>query len=136
MEAEQDERDNYGLLGYQTRCGGVWDLVHDPRILDIVEDLIGPDIICWSSHYFNKLPGDPKGVPLHQDASYWPMRPHATITCWLAIGSSTLENACGQVVEGRHLNGQLRWEETQSSHVMQGSSDALSQSVIDPQQYG
>lgn len=136
MKAEDDGRDNYGLLGYHTRCGGLWDLIHDARILDIVEDLIGPNIICWSTQYFNKIPKDPKAVPLHQDASYWPFTPQTTVTCWLAIDPSTVENACLQVLPKSHLHGQLEWETTQGEHAMAGTKDALSQSVVNPERFG
>lgn len=136
MAAEEDGRDNYGLLGYQTRCGGLWDLIHDPRILDPVEDLLGENIICWSTHYFNKIAKDPKAVPQHQDASYWPLSPHNTVTCWLAIDPSNQENACLEVVPGSHRLGHVKWEKATSPHVMEGAADALSQEVVDPEQYG
>jgi len=136
MEQERDDRDNYGILGYQTRCGGLWDLVNDNRILDVVSDLIGDNIICWSTHYFNKLPVDPKAVPLHQDASYWALSPQDTITCWLAIDASTIENACLQVLPGSHRLGHLQWEQASGPHVMEGQRDALSQSVVEASQYG
>ena len=136
LQEENDDRDNYGILGYHTRCGGLWDLVTDDRILDVVSDLIGDNIVCWSSHYFNKLPNDPKSVPLHQDASYWHLDPHETVTCWLAIDPSTAENACLQVVSGSHLHGHLTWETAQSPHVLEGQRDALSQVVVDTEQYG
>ena len=50
FENENDGRDNYALLSYHVRCAGLYDLTMNPRILDIVQDIIGPDIICWTSH--------------------------------------------------------------------------------------
>lgn len=47
------------------------DLVRHPRILDAVEDLLGPDILCWSSNFFIKEAADPAFVSWHQDSTYW-----------------------------------------------------------------
>ena len=61
----------YGINCYQARMAGLWDIATDPRILDLVEDLMGPDILCWASAILSKAPRDPKRVPWHQDASFW-----------------------------------------------------------------
>ena len=84
----------------------------NPRILALVEDLIGPDFVCWGTHYFCKMPHDPKAVPWHQDASYWPFTPARTVTCWLAIDDSSVENACMSVIPGTHRMGHLTWKRT------------------------
>ena len=49
----------------------LWDLVHDPRIVDAVEDVLGPNLLCWSSSFFIKEAHDPGFVSWHQDATYW-----------------------------------------------------------------
>src|SRR5689334_343872 len=58
-----------------------------PRVLDIVEDFIGPDITLWSSHFIAKPKGDGKAVPWHTDGAYWRNRlsPMNVITLWLAV---------------------------------------------------
>ena len=78
-----------------------------PEILDIVEQLIGPDIIVWSSALFCKSPGQGKATPWHQDAQYWPIRPLETTTVWIAVDPSTQENGCLRVVPGSHLTGRI-----------------------------
>jgi non-heme Fe2+,alpha-ketoglutarate-dependent halogenase len=35
---------------------GIWDIATDPRILDHVQDVVGPDIICWASAILSKKP--------------------------------------------------------------------------------
>ena len=47
------------------------DLVRHPTILDAIEDLLGPDILCWSSNFFIKEAADPAFVSWHQDSTYW-----------------------------------------------------------------
>ena len=99
----------YSINCYQARCEGIWDLCTEPRILDLVEDLIGPNIICWASHFFCKLPNDPKRVPWHQDASYWNLSPARTVTAWLAIDDADEENAAMRFIPGTHRNGHLKF---------------------------
>lgn len=78
-----------------------------PEILDIVEQLIGPDIIVWSSALFCKSPIRGKSTPWHQDAQYWPIRPLETTTVWIAIDPATRENGCLRVVPGSHQNKEI-----------------------------
>ena len=47
----------------------------DSRIIDVVADLLGDTVVLRHSHLFAKLPGDPKRVSWHQNASYWPLTP-------------------------------------------------------------
>jgi hypothetical protein len=78
------------------------DFAHDPRILDMVEDLIGGDLILWGCHLFCKPPGDGMEIPWHQDGRYWPIRPLATCTVWVALDASTPENGCMRFIPGSH----------------------------------
>ena len=56
-----------------------------PDILDMVEHVIGPDIILWGCQIFCKPGGDGMEVPWHQDGQYWPIRPIATCTAWAQL---------------------------------------------------
>ncbi|MDP6707059.1 MAG: phytanoyl-CoA dioxygenase family protein [Alphaproteobacteria bacterium] len=76
--------------------------VRTPEILDIVAQIEGPDLICWGAHVIAKAGGDGLEVPWHQDAPYWPIRPLATVTVWLALDDSTCQNGCLRVVPGSH----------------------------------
>ncbi len=102
-----DGRDAYSINGYQVTCRGLYDLCRHPHILDLVEDIVGPDIICWGTHYFCKMPGDPKRVSWHQDAPYWPLTPSNTVTVWLAIDDADRTNAAMRVIPGTHQLGAL-----------------------------
>lgn len=74
----------------------------DPRVLDVIEDFIGHDIVLWSSHFIAKPQGDGKAVPWHTDGAYWGKRLHPmeVITLWLAVDESSLENGCMRVIPG------------------------------------
>ena len=79
-----------------------FDFACDSAILDMVEQIIGPDIILWGCQMFCKPAGEGRPVPWHQDARYWPIRPPATVSVWVAIDDSTPENGCLRVVPGSH----------------------------------
>ena len=79
------------------------ELAKDARILDAVEQLIGSDIILWGCHVFCKPAGDGHETPWHQDGHYWPIRPLATCTAWVALDASTVENGCLRVIPRSHL---------------------------------
>jgi non-haem Fe2+, alpha-ketoglutarate-dependent halogenase len=58
----------------------VYDLCMDARLLDYVEDILGPNFFLWGSHFFVKEPSDGTIVPWHQDAQYWPLTPQNAVT--------------------------------------------------------
>lgn len=78
-----------------------------PELLDIVEQLIGPDIILWGSMLFCKPPKDGMAVPWHQDGQYWPIEPLSTVTLRIGIDGSTPENGCMRYIPGSHKRQQL-----------------------------
>ncbi len=107
--AQRGAEGAYAINCYQARCQGIWDLCTESRVLDLVEDLIGPDIICWASHFLCKLPHDRKAVPWHQDASYWQLSPARTVTVWLAIDDADEENSAMEFIPRTHTLGHLEW---------------------------
>ena len=56
-----------------------------PPILDMMEQLIGPDVILWGTTLFHKPAGLDRGVPWHRDGRYWPIKPLATTSVWVAV---------------------------------------------------
>ena len=83
------------------------DLAGDVRLLDMVGQLIGPDIILWITRILAKPARDGQEVPWHQDGQYWPIRPLATCSVWLAIDRATPENGCMRFIPGSHRRTQL-----------------------------
>ena len=78
-----------------------------PEILDMVEQLIGPDFALWNSSFFAKPAKIGSKTPWHQDGEYWPVRPLATCSVWVAVDHSTEENGCLRVIPGSHKNRRL-----------------------------
>jgi hypothetical protein len=126
-----DRRNSYSISSYHVVCERLYDLITTPILLDYVEDLLGPDLVCWGMHLFAKHPGDPMAVPLHQDAVYWPLTPARSVSVWLAIDDVDAENAAMQFVPGSHALGPLPHE----SKALDGSR-VLKRQVVDPASYG
>jgi non-heme Fe2+,alpha-ketoglutarate-dependent halogenase len=105
-----DRRNSYSISSYHVVCGRLYDLIQSPLLMDYVEDILGPDFVCWGLHLFAKQPGDPMEVPLHQDAIYWPLTPAKSVSVWIAIDDVDEENAAMQFVPGSHLLGPLAHE--------------------------
>src|SRR6266481_20792 len=73
-------------------------LIRHPGILDAVESVIGPNILCWSSTFFIKEARDPGFVSWHQDSTYWGLDPADIVTAWVALSESTAENGAMRVI--------------------------------------
>jgi len=73
-------------------------LIRHPAILDAVEGVIGPDILCWSSTFFIKEAHDAGFVSWHQDSTYWGLDPADIVTAWVALSESTAENGAMRVI--------------------------------------
>ncbi len=88
------------------------DVIRHPRILDMVEDLIGPDILCWTTHWFIKDARSPKYVSWHQDNNYWGVETDDLVSVWLALSPSTIESGCIRFLPGSHKQGSLEHVDT------------------------
>jgi hypothetical protein len=81
----------------------VADIVCDPRVLDAVEDLLGPDLLVLRSVFFVKPPGDRGYLAWHQDVAYWDLTAgDRVVSAWIALTDSTVANGCVRVVPGSH----------------------------------
>ena len=78
------------------------DVALDNELVDPVSSILGDHIVMWGVQLFCKPGDDGMEVPMHQDGQYWPIRPLATCTLWLAIDDSDRGNGCLKVVPGSH----------------------------------
>lgn len=105
LKRHPEFRDNASvLLSYDL---GFLNYAREPAILDMVEQLIGPDICLWNMSFFAKPALNGKKTPWHQDGQYWPIRPLATCTVWIAIDAATEENGCLRYIPGSHKQNRL-----------------------------
>ena len=87
-------------------------LARHPAILDAVEDVIGPDILCWSTSFFIKEAHSPSFVSWHQDATYWGLSTDDVITAWVAFADAPVESGAMKFWPGSHLRNQLEHRDT------------------------
>jgi Phytanoyl-CoA dioxygenase (PhyH) len=88
------------------------DLIRLPPILDAVEDILGPNLLVWSTSFFIKEARDPSYVSWHQDSTYWGLSHPDVVTAWIALSVSIVENGCMRVIPGSHLKDQLPHQDT------------------------
>ncbi|MEE8504742.1 MAG: phytanoyl-CoA dioxygenase family protein [Kiloniellales bacterium] len=81
-------------------------LATDPRVLDVVEALIGPDILIHNVTYIVKEAGSSSYVSWHQDLTYWGFDGDTQVSMWLALSPATGESGCMRMVSGSHVQGQ------------------------------
>ena len=98
-----------GNMRHKTHMLFTWAdaLVHHPKVLDAVEDAIGPDILCWTTTFFIKEANSPGFVSWHQDSTYWGLDPDEVITAWVAFTEVDEANGYMQVIPGSHKIDQL-----------------------------
>ncbi|MEO1190542.1 MAG: phytanoyl-CoA dioxygenase family protein [Pseudomonadota bacterium] len=92
------------------------DLVRHPVILDTAEDILGPNLFCWTTNFFIKEPHDPGFVSWHQDATYWGLDPDDVLTVWVALSDAPLESGAMKVIPGSHRWPQVEHRDTFHEH--------------------
>ncbi len=103
-----------GPLRHKSHLLFTWlnELIRHPHILDAVEDIIGPDILCWGSSFFIKERRNPGYVSWHQDSTYWGLEPPDIITAWVAFTDSNAANGAMRVIPGTHKMDQVPHRDT------------------------
>lgn len=109
----------------------LWDLVHQPAIVDVAARVIGPDLLVWGAGFFKKVAGLPDYVSWHQDATYWGLEPPDIVTAWVALSPSTVESGCLRVVPGSHRWPILPHRETYADHNLLSRGQEIAVDITD-----
>jgi non-heme Fe2+,alpha-ketoglutarate-dependent halogenase len=88
------------------------DVVHDSRVLDAIEDLYGPNLLCWSTNFFIKEAHTPAFVSWHQDSTYWGLSSPDVVTAWIALTPSNESNGAMRMIPGSHRLDQIPHRDT------------------------
>ncbi|TDQ84456.1 phytanoyl-CoA dioxygenase PhyH [Dongia mobilis] len=118
----------FGKLHYKAKIHTVLrsplELATHPRILDVVEALIGPDILLYDVEYIIKEPHAPSHVSWHQDLTYWGFSDDAQVSLWLALSPASAESGCMRMIPGSHRRGRHDHVTTQDSSnvLLQGQT--------------
>lgn len=87
-------------------------MVRHPRILDVVEDVLGPNILCWSTNFFIKEAQDLGYVSWHQDSTYWGLEPVDVVTAWVALSEASVASGAMKFLPGSHKFDQITHTDT------------------------
>jgi hypothetical protein len=103
-----------GELRHKSHLLFAWiaDLVRHEKILDAVEDLYGPNLLCWTTNFFIKEARNPAFVSWHQDSTYWGLDRPDVVTAWLALTPATAANGAMGFIPGSHLLEQIPHRDT------------------------
>lgn len=93
-------------------------LVHHPRVLDAVEDLIGPDILVYHSTMWIKEAHTPAYVRWHQDGAYFFLDPLEHVTAWVALSEASEQAGCMRVIPGTHRLPMIEHDDKPDAHNM------------------
>ncbi len=88
------------------------DLVRHEKIVDAIEDLYGPNLLCWSTNFFIKEARNPAFVSWHQDSTYWGLDKPDVVTAWVALTPSNVANGAMGFIPGTHLGEQIPHRDT------------------------
>ena len=125
------EQRQVGLQGRHFRDEFVWRLATDARVLDVMEQVMGPDLMLLGTHFFNKRP-DPDAesyVAWHQDVTYWGLEPAEAHSTWIAIDDSDAANGCMRVLPRSHREG----VKAHGTAQRQGNLLSINQEIPDDQ---
>ncbi|MBT3346779.1 MAG: phytanoyl-CoA dioxygenase family protein [Gemmatimonadetes bacterium] len=112
LTAEEDSKE---IREWHESSRWLFDICANEQILDYVEDILGPDFYLWASNFFAKEPGTSSTVGWHQDAFYWPLTPHNSVTVWIACSDSDESNGAMQVIPGTHTTGLIKHQRSTST---------------------
>lgn len=122
MAVDRKYRGNLHFL-----CRWMDELIRHPAILDAVEDLIGPDILLYTSRYFIKEPHSEEIAAWHQDSTYFGLRPFEHVTAWVALSNVSRESGPVEFAVGSHVRGQLM----QRSKMVTNSVNTAGQIIVE-----
>lgn len=119
---ERFEQANGGPLSgdkrHKTHLLFAWlsDLIREDAVLDPVEDIFGPNLLCWATNFFIKEARTPDFVSWHQDSTYWGLSSPDVLTAWVALTPSNAGNGAMEVIPGSHLMDQVPHRDTFAKH--------------------
>ena len=103
-----------GALRHKSHLLFTWlgDLVRNSRIVDAIEDLYGPNLLCWTTNFFIKEAHNPAFVSWHQDSTYWGLDKPDVVTAWVALTPSNKANGAMKFIPGSHTKDQIPHRDT------------------------
>jgi hypothetical protein len=103
-----------GNLRHKSHLLFTWlgDLVRQEKIVDAIEELYGPNLLCWTTNFFIKEAANPAFVSWHQDSTYWGLDRPDVVTAWVALTPSNKANGAMEFIPGTHTSDQIPHRDT------------------------
>lgn len=118
-----------GSQGLKSSDGWLEFVTH-PAMLDMAEQILGPDLILWGTNLFYKRPETGPATAWHRDAvNNTIIKPLSTLAIWVAVTDSRIENACLRFIPGSHARREL------GAHIQTRRADLTFGTVLDPAEY-
>ena len=103
----------YKRVNAQVVMPFVAEIARHPAVLDVVEGILGPDILVYAAEFFVKEPQTSHVVTMHQDLTHWGLGAiDGMVTAWIALSPATQASGCMDFVKGSHKNPILPHEDT------------------------
>ena len=124
----EDAESQAGSMHYQSNVHTILtsaaELTKHPRVLDVVETMIGPNILLHNSTFIIKEPHTPSHVSWHQDLTFWGLSHDDQVSMWLAFSPASEESGCMRMIPGSHKTGVYKHEATddESNVLLQGQT--------------
>jgi non-heme Fe2+,alpha-ketoglutarate-dependent halogenase len=100
-----------------------------PFLLDVIEGLIGPNILIYMTTFFIKEARTEAITGWHQDATYFGLRPYEHVSAWIALSPASLESGCMRFVPGSHTCGQLDHRAHADSKILNTGGQQLTDAI-------
>lgn len=107
------------------------ELIRHHKVLDAVEDVLGPNLFCWVTNFFIKEANDSAYVSWHQDSTYWGLDPADVVTAWIALSDAPVESGAMKMVPGSHKWAQLPHKDTFHQHNLLSRGQEIEVDVDD-----
>ena len=107
------------------------EICHDPKLLDAMEDVLGPDLIIFSGAFFTKNARDGNYVPWHQDTTYADFDGGRYARAWVAFTDSHPGNGCMRVIKGSHKTQLMHTEEPDNPHNILFRREKVAEAVAE-----
>ena len=103
-EAQANDSDERSLAqGYaHMLIPAITDLVRDPRVVEPVSEILGPDLLLWGANFFIKEARTGSFVSWHQDLNYWGLDGEDEVTAWVALSDASIESGAMRFIPGSH----------------------------------
>ena len=105
------------------------ELMRNDAILDLVESVLGPDIMAWTTHIYPKEPGDGRFISWHQDSAHWGLDSDQICSVWLALTPVTRNNGAMQMLPGSHAGGQVEHADTEDPNNILTRGQTISRDI-------